>query len=65
MLHPQRVYAYSKSIGSRYMQFIPLVERAANKHRNAGASAGRENRSNPPRQWTDYSLKVPECHFDI
>ncbi|EGD5502861.1 anaerobic sulfatase maturase [Salmonella enterica subsp. enterica serovar Kentucky] len=31
MLHPQRAYAYLKSIGSRYMQFIPLVERAANK----------------------------------
>ncbi len=31
MLHPQRVYAYLKSIGSRYMQFIPLVERAANE----------------------------------
>ncbi|EMU1128515.1 TPA: anaerobic sulfatase maturase [Citrobacter koseri] len=27
MHHPQRVYAYLKSVGSRYMQFIPLVER--------------------------------------
>lgn len=27
--HPRRVYAYLKSVGSRYMQFIPLVERAA------------------------------------
>ncbi|SQJ27891.1 putative arylsulfatase regulator [Salmonella enterica subsp. enterica] len=29
MLHPQRVYAYLKSIGSRYMQFIPLVEKSS------------------------------------
>jgi len=30
MHHPQRVYAYLKSLGSRYMQFIPLVERQSN-----------------------------------
>lgn len=29
MNHPVRVYDYLKSIGSRYMQFIPLIERSA------------------------------------
>lgn len=29
MHHPVRVYNYLKSIGSRYMQFIPLIERSA------------------------------------
>lgn len=29
MHHPLQVYDYMKSIGSRYMQFIPLVERRA------------------------------------
>lgn len=62
MLHPQRVYAYLKSIGSRYMQFIPLVERAANKD-GMLAHPQDEQTAVTPRQWTDYSLKVPECHF--
>lgn len=56
MLHPQRVYAYLKSIGSRYMQFIPLVERAANKD-GMLAHPQDEKTAVTPGQWTDYSLE--------
>lgn len=56
MLHPQRVYAYLKSIGSRYMQFIPLVERAANKD-GMLAHPQDEQTAVTPGQWTDYSLE--------
>lgn len=30
MHHPKRVYDYLRALGSRYMQFIPLVERQSN-----------------------------------
>lgn len=40
---PQRVYRYLKQIGSQYMQFIPLVERAG-----PGADCGFDNQLAPP-----------------
>lgn len=54
MRHPQRVYAYLKSVGSRYMQFIPLVERGV---QSEGALAHPRDRHSIMTPWSVEALQ--------
>jgi len=61
--HPLEVYRFLKEIGSGYMQFIPLVERKADKaaladHLDLAAPTGGQVSNSPVTEWS-----VPARHY--
>ncbi|WDE95266.1 anaerobic sulfatase maturase [Lentisphaera profundi] len=50
--HPKRVYEFLKSIGSKFMQFIPIVEPTHGSKVN--------ERSVRPKQWGDFMISIFE-----
>jgi uncharacterized protein len=60
--HPQKVYRFLKSIGSRYLQFIPIVER---KVGTCASRLGFRNHLPPQSEAGEADIESPVMHWSV